>query len=937
MNRRGVERWLVALLCAAVAWFYLWTIESGDGPIRFGGKQGDYYNLLLDGWAAGQLHLKAEVPAELLAVSDPHDLKQRPPGLGLHDTSLYRGKYYLYFGVAPAVVLMLPFRALTGVDLPLAAAVLGFTLGGFLASTAAWLTIRRRFFPEAGTGLVLTGVLALGLAGLGPVLVRRPQFWELPIAGGYCFAMLALAGVLGALLHERRAGWWLGAAGACLALAVASRVTYLVATPLLLAPLLARWRQRGTLPWREALGAAVPLAVIGALLAWHNYARFGDPWEFGQRYQLASRDELHMTHFALRYVPFNAWLYFWAPAQWTPCFPFLNGIAAPAGPAGHGGFENVYGVLTNLPLAWFALAAPLALRRREPAERVRLAMWLLAVALAGGASATLLLFFFGANGRYLLDFAPAWMLLAGVGGLAVDREVRDGRPWWRWSARTLWVGAVVFSAGFAVLFSLTTTDIFPKNNPRGYRALARRLNQLAAGVERIAGVRHGPVELTVRLPTKAGRPGERHALLVVGQAPQRSGVFVQYGERGRVQLGFAQEGGGAQLSRPLDLDATQPQRVRVALGSFWPPDAHPLLRGVPEGEIARLRQAVEITVNDEMVLEGQARIGPVGTTAVQVTPQFDDQALGHRFTGEVLAVKRDARPGVATEPPADCVRLRVALAPSTVEQPLASIGAAGREARLVFQRLADGTGRFGWHGAGTAPRASAPVLLADTQVHELLIKVARPAVAEPAAKGALRVVLDGVLVWSCRVTLPADAAAWRVDSPAETVLAEERFRDGADPLVVGRGAVRLTLRFPRGRRDGGREPLVVTGRPGEGDFLFVEYGNDGRLRFGFDHWGDSRRMISAPVAVDRTAIHELEIELGSLPREVAVGTNKVVRPGQVRVTLDGAGVFGVETAFHPPGSGELHVGRNPIGGSSCGPAFSGDLLRAARELPPAKE
>src|SRR5688500_20297247 len=55
--------------------------------------------------------------------------------LSLHDAlPIYRGKYYLYFGAAPMVVTMLPFRLITGVDLPLPAALLVFTYGGFLRS-----------------------------------------------------------------------------------------------------------------------------------------------------------------------------------------------------------------------------------------------------------------------------------------------------------------------------------------------------------------------------------------------------------------------------------------------------------------------------------------------------------------------------------------------------------------------------------------------------------------------------------------------------------------------------------------------------------------------------------------------------------------------------------------------------------------------------------
>ena len=60
-------------------------------------------------------------------------------------------------------------------------------------------------------------------------------------------------------------------------------------------------------------------------------------------------------------------------------------------------------------------------------------------------------------------------------------------------------------------------------------------------------------------------------------------------------------------------------------------------------------------------------------------------------------------------------------------------------------------------------------------------------------------------------------------------------------------AIRLTVIFPADRT-AGREPLVVTGETGRGDFLFVEYRDGGRVRFGLDHWGKAT-VTSEPVAV----------------------------------------------------------------------------------------
>src|SRR3954471_136744 len=90
---------LLGILAAGliVLAFDVWTVRSSGDPWHFGRKQNDYYNLLLDGWTSGQLSLKVDVPEALLNLRDPYDPQLRPAGVGLHDASFYRGKYYLYF------------------------------------------------------------------------------------------------------------------------------------------------------------------------------------------------------------------------------------------------------------------------------------------------------------------------------------------------------------------------------------------------------------------------------------------------------------------------------------------------------------------------------------------------------------------------------------------------------------------------------------------------------------------------------------------------------------------------------------------------------------------------------------------------------------------------------------------------------------------------
>jgi hypothetical protein len=79
----------------------------------------DYYNLMVRGFCAGQLDLKAEVPPGFAHLADPYDPVAHldyllVDGHPLWDLSYYHGKWYAYFGVTPALVLFWPYAALTG-------------------------------------------------------------------------------------------------------------------------------------------------------------------------------------------------------------------------------------------------------------------------------------------------------------------------------------------------------------------------------------------------------------------------------------------------------------------------------------------------------------------------------------------------------------------------------------------------------------------------------------------------------------------------------------------------------------------------------------------------------------------------------------------------------------------------------------------------------
>ena len=920
---KRAERWLVVVACAAVGWFYFWTVESNGEPWNFGEEQRDYYNLLIDGYLDGQLHMKVEVPQQLLALKDPYDPNLRPAGLGMHDASFYKGKYYVYFGAAPLVVLMLPFRLLTGTDLPLGITTLVFVYGGFLASAVLLLAVRRRHFREASTVAVLMGVMILGFAALGPVLLRRPNMWELPIGAGYCFAMIML-GAIWCSLHSVRRNPWFAAAGLALGLAIASRPTYLIASPLLAVPLFHWWWSERRIPWRSALCAGVPLAAIGLLMAGHNYARFDDPLQFGQAYQLSLDYESKMAHFRASHVPFNVWRYFFSAAQWSPYFPFIHPAELPPKPPGFGGHDDVYGVLRNLPFGWLALLAPLALWRRESAERRLLGAWLASVAMLFAAMAGTLIFFFGSLARYQSDFTPALMILAVVGLLAMERWVRTRRALaWPVAAGAVTGTLAVYSLLFAVLFSVQLDGLLGENNPTKERELERKLNSVAAALGRILGVDYGPVEVAFQLPVK--REAGDETLLTLGEPPRTDRVFIRYADERSVQIGFVHFDAPAALSRPLPLQGDQRHRLRLAAGALFPPAAHPFFAEQSPNEIRSRTRQLRIDLNDERLLEGYYRF--VGGARTRAAGEAAVRPGERRFSGRMEAVRRSA---VEPVPPGgEFFRVRFALPAKPAggeHDALLEFGNGAERARLVWQRHAESHVRFAWSHVD-ATVASEPVTLDLARVHSLTLKF------EPAGKAGRRrliLSLDTTIYLSREVSVPADFGA-PPRSAAEfagQVFEIRAGNGGTDPLWSGGSTVQLRLRWPR-EKVGSREPLLVTGQNGGGDLLIVEYLDAQRVRFGLDHWG-APLLHSGPVAIDRSREQTVVIDFGSLEKVGDPDQARHVRRSGVTVTIDGVQVWQQESEFYVAEDAEIAIGRNVIGGTSCEAIFSGDVLSAER-------
>ena len=450
---------LLAAVCALVIGVYTYMAQSSVWEMWSEDGADSNYNLLVQGFQAGQLQPEKEVPARgLPRLADPFDPVANLPYRGqpyrMNDLSYYKGRLYLYFGVTPALILFWPYAALTGQYMFHRQAVLIFCTVGFLASAGLLRAMWGRYFSDVSVGVIAACALALGLATGLPEQLSQADFYEVAASCGYMLMMLALGAIWRALHEpEEKQGRWLAMASSAYGLAVGARPSLLFGAVILLAPVFQAWRGQRRRVWALLLAATAPILLIGFGLMLYNARRFSSPFEFGARYEVNFYRQLSQQLFGLQYLWFNFRFYFLHLAHWSTSFPFVHETAMTRVPPGHTPAGRAFGILTTIPLAWLALTVPLAWRSQSGSSALVLRWFAIAVALLFGICALTVGLFWSANYRYQLDFLPTLLLLAVIGILGLERTFAN-RPVLRCTARWGWGLLLGFSVAFNLLVSV---------------------------------------------------------------------------------------------------------------------------------------------------------------------------------------------------------------------------------------------------------------------------------------------------------------------------------------------------------------------------------------------------------------------------------------------------------------------------------------------------
>jgi hypothetical protein len=149
---------------------------------------------------------------------------------------------------------------------------------------------------------------------------------------------------------------------------------------------------------------------------------------------------------------------------------------------------------------------------------------------------------------------------------------------------------------------------------------------------------------------------------------------------------------------------------------------------------------------------------------------------------------------------------------------------------------------------------------------------------------------------------------------------------GSPAAAVGMpGRIRIRFRLPEAGLPGGH-PFLSAGRTGAADSIYLRQVGRGRYLLGIDHWGVGSTE-TAPLAISGGVPHTLFIEMGSL-----LSGERVPRTS-VRLLLDGKVVMDAHIPLYPAKPGEVVVGGNPLGMSTSGSKFGGEIISVRTRQP----
>jgi hypothetical protein len=565
-------------------------------------------------------------------------------------------------------------------------------------------------------------------------------------------------------------------------------------------------------------------------------------------------------------------------------------------------------------------------------------------------------------------FVLMGMVSAALAPQATDSWVRrcSQRLNSKWGNAVFWSSCLLVGVAFAESLSHPARSLPEKRNSQAYVALIPH-----TPFERDA--KGGPLSLTLRFPPSPNLPFE--PLLSTGVGPGSTTLFIHYLDAGHIAIGLDQWGAGSSESQPIPIDPTKIQALKLTMPALYSTGPTSLKGGALDWLMTHVvawlngHEVFRLTVPS--AFRGDSNIGVLrnGSGSTVVSAYFSGDILSQTWLAASESDYLTVAPGALTDGSGP-LRLGFHLPAKSVGQcePLFCIGRPGNGA-CVFLNYVDPTHvRIGIQGPGTYFFQSPPVNVDYDKPQEVTLSSGRfypdsgvgtehfskPSMDQLRAKtllafnGAVVLTRDDTQEFTLddsRISLGENSVGATyanshftgkldaIDRAPPALWPAVQGDDRLDPAQTV-GPILITVQLPR-QRTGKNEPLLVTGRPGEGTIIIVRYLDSSHLMLGADVWGKGLYW-GMPMETDFSKRVSFLISTSALFPERDSLNQSVPAPllaklrQRILVTMDGKVALDVPSSAYDSSPAEITVGRSEIGGSNQEAVFTGTVLTARR-------
>lgn len=283
------------------------------------------YHQLTDALIDHRVNLDITVDEKLDSLDNPYDITQRLNSESTYefDTAFYKGKYYCYFGIAPVITFYIPYKLITGSYIKdNVINAITFTILSISIILMFYKMANKHFKKLPIVMYAILTIFAIDTCG-ALTMLSEPRIYTVPILYGLAFSMLGLTCWLYSIKDSNGLNKVLVFLGSMfIGFAVASRPQFTLVAFLAIIIFFDQIKDIKNNLFNIVI-AIVPFIIIGTLLMYYNYLRFGSPLDFGANYNLTFND-MTKRGFNTNRIGGGLFYYLLQPVNIVATFPFIE-------------------------------------------------------------------------------------------------------------------------------------------------------------------------------------------------------------------------------------------------------------------------------------------------------------------------------------------------------------------------------------------------------------------------------------------------------------------------------------------------------------------------------------------------------------------------------------------------------------------------------------